>query len=64
MYKRVVFGDVANDHVAELEDINGPRVRVPRCARPICVLAMGLYPKPIADVLHAPLLTNCCVTWQ
>ena len=51
MYKRVVFGDVANDHVAELEDIGGREFAF-LAVLAICVLAMGLYPKPITDVLH------------
>ena len=51
MYKRVVFGDVANDHVAELEDI-GAREFAFLAVLAICVLAMGLYPKPVTDVLH------------
>ena len=32
MYKRVVFGEVANDHVAALTDVNAPRVRDPAAA--------------------------------
>jgi NADH-quinone oxidoreductase subunit M len=52
MYKRVVFGDVANDHVKELTDINCREFLVLGTLA-ICVLAMGLYPFPFTDVMHA-----------
>ena len=51
MYKRVYFGDVANDHVKELEDINA-REFVMMAMLAVSVLAMGLYPKPFTDVMH------------
>lgn len=51
MYKRVVFGKVANDHVKELTDING-REFVMLAGLAIFVLAMGLYPKPFTDVMQ------------
>jgi NADH-quinone oxidoreductase subunit M len=52
MYKRVVFGKVANDHVAELEDINGREFAF-LAILAACVLAMGLYPFPFTEVMHA-----------
>lgn len=52
MYKRVVFGAVANDHVAELEDINVRELLVLGILA-ASVLAMGLYPFPFTDVMHA-----------
>jgi NADH-quinone oxidoreductase subunit M len=52
MYKRVMFGDVANDHVAELEDINA-REFIFLAILAFCVLAMGLYPFPFTEVMHA-----------
>lgn len=52
MYKRVVFGTVANDHVAELQDINW-REFVMLAILAVCVLAMGLYPFPVTEVMHA-----------
>lgn len=52
MYKRVVFGAVANDHVAQLEDINSREILVLGTLA-VCVLAMGLYPFPFTDVMHA-----------
>jgi NADH-quinone oxidoreductase subunit M len=52
MYKRVIFGAVANRHVAELTDINN-REFMFLALLAICVLAMGVYPYPITDVMHA-----------
>lgn len=52
MYKRVVFGAVGNSHVAELEDI-GAREFLFLGILAICVLAMGIYPFPITEVMHA-----------
>ena len=51
MYKRVVFGDVANDHVAELQDI-GAREFLVLALLAAAVLAMGIYPFPFTDVMH------------
>ena len=52
MYKRVIFGVVANAHVAELTDINGREVLFLSLLA-ICVLAMGVYPFPFTEVMHA-----------
>jgi NADH-quinone oxidoreductase subunit M len=52
MVKRVVFGEVANDHVAALKDIGGREFLVLGLLA-ICVLAMGLYPFPFTEVMHA-----------
>jgi len=52
MYKRVIFGAVANDHVAELKDLNGREFFV-LSALAVAVLAMGIYPLPFAEVMHA-----------
>jgi NADH-quinone oxidoreductase subunit M len=51
MYKRVIFGAVANDHVAALTDLN-PREFLVLAMLAIAVLFMGLYPKPFTDVMH------------
>jgi NADH-quinone oxidoreductase subunit M len=51
MVKRVYFGDVANDHVRELTDIN-PREFAILAILALCTLGMGLYPKPFTDVMH------------
>jgi NADH-quinone oxidoreductase subunit M len=51
MVKRVYFGDVANDHVKELADING-REFLMLAALALAVLWMGLYPKPFTGVMQ------------
>ena len=64
MYKRVVFGNVTNHHVDEMEDIS---------AREFLILAllaagtlyMGLHPLPFTEVMHASvndLLRHVAVT--
>jgi NADH-quinone oxidoreductase subunit M len=52
MYKRVVFGPVANAQVAALEDIDGREFLV-LALLAVCVLALGLYPLPLTEVMHA-----------
>ncbi|MBK7815182.1 MAG: NADH-quinone oxidoreductase subunit M [Rhodocyclaceae bacterium] len=52
MYKRVVFGEVGNSHVAELEDI-GAREFLVLALLAAAVLAMGIYPFPFTDIMHA-----------
>jgi NADH-quinone oxidoreductase subunit M len=52
MYKRVVFGAVANDHVAQLTDI-GAREFLILALLAAAVLAMGIYPFPFTDIMHA-----------
>lgn len=51
MYKRVIFGDVANDHVKELTDIGG-REFIILAVLALCTLWMGLYPQPFTEVMH------------
>ena len=51
MYKRVVFGAVANPHVEELTDI-GKREMFVLGVLALLVLGMGLYPAPLGEVLH------------
>ena len=51
MYKRVIFGAIANDHVAALNDLTGREV-VFMTVLAVCVLAMGIYPAPFTEVLH------------
>jgi NADH-quinone oxidoreductase subunit M len=52
MYKRVIFGAVANHHVAELKDLNGRELLVLGLLA-IAVLFMGIYPLPFTEVMHA-----------
>jgi NADH-quinone oxidoreductase subunit M len=51
LYKRVFFGEVANSHVAELKDING-REWLVLGVFAIGVLALGIYPKPLTDLME------------
>jgi NADH-quinone oxidoreductase subunit M len=51
MVKRVIFGKVANHHVAELTDINN-REFLMLGILAIAVLAMGLYPAPFTDTMQ------------
>ncbi|MDH2918240.1 MAG: NADH-quinone oxidoreductase subunit M [Sideroxydans sp.] len=51
MYKRVIFGAVANHHVAELSDIN-LREKIIFTLLAIFVLGMGIYPLPFSEILH------------
>jgi NADH-quinone oxidoreductase subunit M len=50
MVKRVYFGDVANHHVKDLQDING-REFVMLALLAGAVLWMGLYPKPFTEAM-------------
>ena len=52
MYKRVIFGAVANDHVAKLGDLNYREIIV-LGALALAVLWMGVYPKPFTEVMHS-----------
>ena len=52
MYKRVVFGAVANPHVEHLQDIGGREFLV-LALLAVAVLGMGLYPLPFTEVMHA-----------
>ena len=51
MYKRVYFGEVANDHVRELTDLNAREFGIMGVLA-IATLWMGVYPKPFTDVMH------------
>ena len=49
MYKRVIFGAVGNDHVAELKDVDSREFWM-LVAMAALVMFMGLYPKPFTDL--------------
>jgi NADH-quinone oxidoreductase subunit M len=51
MVKRVYFGDVANDDVRALTDINRREFTM-LSVLAVAVLWMGVYPKPFTDVMH------------
>lgn len=52
MYKRVIFGPVANPQVAALKDIDGREFLI-LALLAVCVLALGVYPLPLTEVMHA-----------
>jgi NADH-quinone oxidoreductase subunit M len=52
LYKRVIFGDVKNDRVATLTDAT-PRELLVLGLLGIAVLAMGVYPAPLLEVMDA-----------
>ena len=51
MYKRVIFGAIANDHVRELVDVN-KREFFMLAVLAALTLFMGIYPKPFTDLMH------------
>ena len=52
MYKRVWFGAVANERVSALPDLSRREFWLLATVA-AAVLALGLYPKPFTDVMHA-----------
>jgi NADH-quinone oxidoreductase subunit M len=51
MYKRVIFGAIANPHVAALKDIT-TREKLVLAILAFTVLAMGVYPLPFSEIMH------------
>jgi NADH-quinone oxidoreductase subunit M len=51
MYKRVIFGAVANEKVAALKDISGFELSA-YVLLAFMVIAMGVYPKPMLEYVH------------
>jgi NADH-quinone oxidoreductase subunit M len=49
--KRVMYGEVKNAHVAEMKDLNGREILVLGVFA-IGVLAIGLWPKPLTDLME------------
>ncbi|MDC8015245.1 NADH-quinone oxidoreductase subunit M [Tahibacter soli] len=54
LVKRVIFGEVGNDKVAKLEDMNGRETFV-LASFAAAVLLFGLWPKPLSDLMDAPI---------
>ncbi|BAW79789.1 proton-translocating NADH-quinone oxidoreductase chain M [Candidatus Nitrosoglobus terrae] len=52
MIKRVIFGEVANDNVAALKDLNSREFLVLGFLA-IAVLLLGIWPQPLLEVMHA-----------
>jgi NADH-quinone oxidoreductase subunit M len=51
LVKRVVFGPVGNEHVAQLQDLNGREYLVLGVLA-VAVLALGLWPAPLLDAMR------------
>jgi NADH-quinone oxidoreductase subunit M len=51
MYKRVIYGAIANDRVRALSDVNRREFWL-LAALALLVLWMGVWPKPFIDVMH------------
>ncbi|HZZ91714.1 MAG TPA: NADH-quinone oxidoreductase subunit M [Usitatibacter sp.] len=54
MVKRVVYGPVANEHVAHLKDVS-PRELAFLVILAVAVLWLGLYPKALSDIMNPTL---------
>jgi len=52
MIKRVIFGDVANDNVAQLQDINSREALVLGVLA-VFVILLGVWPDPLVEVMHS-----------
>ena len=52
LVKRVIFGEVANQHVRELTDLNGREFLVLGLLA-VAVLLVGVWPAPLLDAMHA-----------
>ncbi|ARG99154.1 complex I subunit 4 family protein [Legionella micdadei] len=51
MYKRVIFGPIANEKVAKLKDLSGFEISA-YALLALMVIALGVYPKPMLDYVH------------
>jgi NADH-quinone oxidoreductase subunit M len=51
LVKRVVFGPIGNEHVAQLTDLNGREFLVLGVLA-VSVLLLGLWPAPLLDVMR------------
>jgi NADH-quinone oxidoreductase subunit M len=52
LVKRVIFGDIANDHVRELKDLNHREFLVLGVLA-LAVILVGVWPAPLLDVMRA-----------
>jgi NADH-quinone oxidoreductase subunit M len=55
LVKRVIFGEVANERVATMQDLD-VREWIVLGAFAIAVLAIGIYPKPLTDLMEPAVL--------
>ena len=51
LVKRVIFGPVANNHVAEMKDLNGREFLV-LAVLALAVLALGIWPAPLVQTIE------------
>jgi NADH-quinone oxidoreductase subunit M len=51
MVKRVVFGEVKNESVSQLNDLNVREYFI-LAVLAVAVLIMGIYPEPVVDVMR------------
>ncbi len=64
LVKRIVYGPITNDPVRAMKDIN-PRESIVLGVFAACVLAVGVYPKPLTDLMApavAQLTTDMAAT--
>lgn len=52
LVKRVIFGEVANHDVANLEDINRREALVLGTLA-VAVIGLGVWPQPLVELMHA-----------
>jgi len=52
MIKRVVYGEITNEKVKALVDVNG-REKLVLGVLAVCVLGLGVYPMPLLEVMHS-----------
>jgi NADH-quinone oxidoreductase subunit M len=55
LVKRVIFGEVANEHVAQLADLTGREFLVLGLLA-LAVILVGVWPAPLLNVMHATTL--------
>jgi len=52
MIKRVLYGEITNEKVKALVDVNG-REKLVLGVLAVCVLGLGIYPMPLLEVMHS-----------
>jgi NADH-quinone oxidoreductase subunit M len=52
LVKRVLFGEVANEHVADMKDLNGREFLI-LAVLAVAVLIIGLWPAPLVQMMEA-----------
>ena len=51
MIKRVIFGDVTNEKINDIQDLSAIEL-IPLMILAIMVLAMGVYPEPLMNLMY------------